>query len=51
MSKNGAQNNMKSFFLMSLFLMDFVSDKFAKIREKILRTPQNFHAPTPLQLS
>jgi len=51
MSKNGAQNNMKSFFWKSLFVMDFFSGKFATIRAKILRTPKNLPAPTPLQLS
>ena len=43
MSKNGAQNNMKSFFWKSLFVMDFFSGKFATIRAKIIRThPKKF---------
>jgi len=55
--KNGAQNNMKTFFgghpnnsfHEKTFAQKWpknVSDKFGKIRAKILRTPKNLPAPT-----
>jgi len=49
MSKNGAQNNMKSLaFFEGHFLNGVFSGKFRRIRAKILRTAKNLPAPAPM---
>jgi len=48
MIKNGAQNNMKSFLFGGHFFMELFSGKFGRIRAKILRTPKNVPALSPM---
>jgi len=43
MKTNGAQNHMQSFFG-----GQFLSGKSGRVRAKILRTPKNLPAPTPM---